>query len=102
MDFHVTTKYLGPTNTKGARIMAKCYGIGKVVVDYDYSVNLWERHVNAALALIAKGGIVGSEKDIVSAALLEAGYSLVFSFQNDVKFSSSLPTGLDLSLPIHS
>ncbi len=43
----VEIKYLGPTNTKGSRIRAKC-NQGSVIVGYDYGVNDDMRALNAA------------------------------------------------------
>ena len=49
----IRTKYIGPTNHRGARIKAYSWA-GSVTVDYDYSLNEEERHAKAALALIEK------------------------------------------------
>lgn len=51
----ITTKYLAPTNTQGARIKAKC-AAGQLVVEFDYALNEDERHQKAAEALRDKLG----------------------------------------------
>ena len=48
----IITKYLGPTNTRGSRIVAKCRN-GKKTVSYDHSLNADANHKAAADALIA-------------------------------------------------
>lgn len=48
----IITKYLGPTNSRGGRIVAKCWN-GKKTVSYDHSLNADANHKAAADALIA-------------------------------------------------
>jgi hypothetical protein len=50
----IETKYIGPTNTKGARIKASAWA-GSVTIPYDYS-GTEKAHWRAALALIEKYG----------------------------------------------
>ena len=47
----IITKFIGATNTRGARIKASAWA-GSVVIPYDYSGD--EAHRQAASALIAK------------------------------------------------
>jgi hypothetical protein len=63
----IETKYLGPTNHKGARIVAKC-DAGRVVVSYDHALGIYGNHEAAAKALLRKlewtgrwvgGGVAG-------------------------------------------
>ena len=54
----IITKYHGPTNTRGSRISAACWG-GKVSVSYDHGLNATENHEAAAGALIVKMGWSG-------------------------------------------
>jgi hypothetical protein len=49
----IVTRYIGPTDHRGARISARAYG-GRVTVPYDYGSR--EPHDDAALALMAKMG----------------------------------------------
>lgn len=51
----IITKYLGPTNFRGSRIKAKCYG-GSVTVSYRCELNTDQNHLEAAKALQAKMG----------------------------------------------
>lgn len=49
----IVTRYLGPTNTRGARIKAACNG-GSIVLSWDYENNALENHRAAAEALRLK------------------------------------------------
>lgn len=49
----ITTKYIGPTNTRGSRIKAKAFA-GSITVHYDHALNIEENHANAAKALADK------------------------------------------------
>lgn len=49
----IETRYLGPTNTKGGRIKAECWG-GNITIGYDHALNSDEAHKAAAVALIEK------------------------------------------------
>ena len=49
----IETKYLGPTNTLGSRVKAKCSG-GQVIIDWDCALNGSDNHAEAAKALIKK------------------------------------------------
>jgi hypothetical protein len=51
----ITTKYFGPTNTRGARIKASCPA-GSVSVPYDDELNTEEMHTAAFKVLVAKLG----------------------------------------------
>lgn len=49
----IQTKFLGPTNTKGARV--KAFSVhGSVTIHWNYSKNVIENHIAAAEALAAK------------------------------------------------
>jgi hypothetical protein len=54
----ITTKFLGPTNHRGARIKARAH-VGSVTVGWDYSLSSCENHTAAALALAEKWGWEG-------------------------------------------
>lgn len=47
----IETKYLGPTNFKGARIKAQC-AAKALTIGYNHALNLEDNHINAAYALI--------------------------------------------------
>lgn len=57
----ITTKYLGPTNTRGARIKATAVGRNRsVTVSYPHTLVLGAAHMAAARALVIK---LNSEPD---------------------------------------
>jgi len=51
----IATKYLGPTNHRGSRIVATCEA-GRLVVPLDYALNTVQNHAAAAIALARKLG----------------------------------------------
>lgn len=51
----IVTKYLPPTNHKGARVVAKA-AAGRLVVHWDHSLNVADNHAAAARALVEKLG----------------------------------------------
>lgn len=55
----IITKYMGPTNTKGARIKATCES-GSLTISYDHDLDSDGNHRAAAEALCAKIGLVSS------------------------------------------
>lgn len=65
----ITTKYLGPTNSRGARIKATCQA-GSITIPYAYEGGIGACHAKAAQALIKKLDLkwgdkftVGSDND---------------------------------------
>ena len=73
----ITTKFIGPTNTRGSRIKASAYA-GSITVGYSHELNSDENHRAAAEALCAKMGWPGSDT-LISADLPKSGYVFVFS-----------------------
>lgn len=55
----ISVKYHGPTNTKGARMVARC-DAGRVTVPWDYGVSVERNAVAACEALLAKLGWEGT------------------------------------------
>ena len=51
----IRTKYLGPTNTRGARIKATCEA-GNLTISYRYNLNTSDMHRKAAFDLLDKLG----------------------------------------------
>ena len=51
----ITTRYLGPTNCRGSRIVAQC-AARRIIVSWDYELNTEDNHKAAAKALIAQLG----------------------------------------------
>ncbi len=49
----IQTRFLGPTNSRGARVRATCEA-GSVTVAWDHALHIGENHVAAAKALAAK------------------------------------------------
>lgn len=49
----IVTKYLGPTNTRGSRIVASVPST-RLTVSWDYRLNIEENHAAAATALARK------------------------------------------------
>ena len=55
----ITTKYIGPSNTRGSRIKAKA-AAGSITMHYDCALNTEANHAKAAEALARKFGWAGS------------------------------------------
>jgi hypothetical protein len=54
----VQTKYIGPTDHRGARVKAKNMASGKsVTISWDHGLSVFENHAMAARALYEKLGI---------------------------------------------
>lgn len=65
----ITTKYLGPTNTKGARVVASSKGPNQTyrrVIGWDYELEAEANHTQAARALADSIGV--SHRDFVRAS----------------------------------
>jgi hypothetical protein len=76
----IVTKRLGPTNTKGSRIKAKCQA-GSMIVPWDHALDVEANHKAAAASLIAKlGWDVDPYPHWYAGALPDdTGYAIVFS-----------------------
>lgn len=73
----IVTKYLGPTNTRGARIKATA-DAGSVTVGYDHSAH--NAHDVAVVALREKLGWAGEYGDMIRGSLPgNGGYVYVFA-----------------------
>ncbi len=57
----ITTKYHGPTNTRGSRVSASDEDGNRVSLPYDHALNQDEMHDAAALALCAKMKWIGHD-----------------------------------------
>ena len=51
----IKTKYFGPTNVKGSRIIAAC-DAGRITMSYNYAANIGDSHREACEALRDKLG----------------------------------------------
>ena len=49
----ITTKYFGPTNTRGARVKASC-SRGSITVSRNHALSIEENHAEAKKALVEK------------------------------------------------
>ena len=58
----ITTKYLGPTNSRGSRVKATCQA-GSVTVSWDHALSSEQNHTAAAEALASKLGWIGDDSD---------------------------------------
>lgn len=71
----ITTKYLGATNTRGARIVASDQDNNRVVIPYPHELNTEQAHEAAAKALCLKMQWTGR----LIAGSLNRGYVFVFA-----------------------
>lgn len=81
----ITTKFLAPTNHKGARIKASA-DAGHVTVDWDYSLNVEGNHKAAAKALVSHLGWSGVWH---GGALPGTGYAFVCQAEASDAFTAS-------------
>ncbi len=54
----IRTRYHGPTNSRGSRIIAKC-GAGSVTMPYNHALNLDGNHAAAARLMLERMGWTG-------------------------------------------
>jgi hypothetical protein len=71
----ITTKYLGPTNSRGSRIKATACGTS-VTISYDHSLSAEEAHKAAAIALCTNFGW-GNYGNLISGSI-ENGFVFLF------------------------
>lgn len=72
----LTTRYVNPTNHRGAGILVRC-GTSKMFVPYPYELNTHQSHAYAALQFVQKMGWSG---DLVMSALNNSTINYVFTF----------------------
>jgi hypothetical protein len=77
----IQTKYLSPTNSRGARIKASC-AAGSITISYPYELSGQAVHRKAAEALVAKLGWTDLP-ELLGGCLPDNSYCFVFN----VKFS---------------
>lgn len=70
----ITTKYAGPTNSRGGRIIASA-DAGRVTVSWDHSLDVFENHKKAAEAYCKKKGWTGR----LIGGGVKSGYVWVFA-----------------------
>lgn len=71
----IKTKYKGPTNTRGSRIIASDEDGNRITISYPYELSREAVHLAAATALCAK---MGWTRDLIGGSL-KNGYVFVFS-----------------------
>ncbi len=70
----ITTRYMGPTNTRGARILATDVDKNRVTIPYPYELSGQDVHQAAAKALCEK---MGWEGELIGGST-KRGYVFVF------------------------
>jgi hypothetical protein len=86
--YGITTRYVGPTNSRGSRIVATMAGGSKrpsVAVSYAYELNELGRHTLAAMALVdsineAEGPLSIDAVKIVGACATAEGYTFTIAW----------------------
>ena len=73
----ITTKYHGPTNTRGSRVSASDSDGNRVSIPYDHALNSEEAHRKAAVALCAR--MKWSGADTMVGGSIKNGYVFVFT-----------------------
>jgi hypothetical protein len=69
----IVTKYLGPTNVRGARIKAAC-DAGTVTIPYPHELGGYDVHAAAAMELVRKLGWQGRGKWACGSLPNQAGF----------------------------
>lgn len=73
----ITTKYLGPTNSRGSRVKASAQA-GSITVEWDDALNPPDNHAAAALAFAQKYDWDKHAKRMIGGALPDgSGYAFV-------------------------
>lgn len=75
----ILTKYLGPTNSRGARIKATC-AAGSITISYPYDLSGQAVHRKAAESLVSKLGWVDTYYGgLLGGQLANGDYTFVFN-----------------------
>lgn len=77
----ILTRYLGPTNTRGARIVASAEGVARLTVGYPHELDSEAAHAKAAEALANKYGwlqINSLKRGLVSGGLPNGDWAHCF------------------------
>ena len=73
----ITTKYHGPTTTRGSKISASDKDGNRVYISYDYALNSEDAHRKAAVALCSTMNWSGA--DTMVCGSIKNGYVFVFT-----------------------
>lgn len=77
----IVTKYIGPTDTKGARIKATC-DAGSITVPYPYELSGADVHANAAMALVRKLGWDAYPQSWICGSVGNGNIAYVFVYED--------------------
>ena len=92
----VVTKFLGPTNTRGSRVNAKC-AAGSLTVSWDHALSVDGNHASAAKALVEKLGWTCKSAEGYTGVWVAGGLpdqtGNVFTFLHGVHFKGALALG---------
>lgn len=83
----ITTKYHGPTDTKGGRISASGGPGGRVYRPYNHAITVAENHIAAACDLLSRANVKDSGRWVAGSRADGKGYVFVcdshcFGFTN--------------------
>lgn len=86
----IETKWFGPTNVKGSRIIAKAEA-GRIVVPWEHALNVDQNHARAADLLAEKLGWVGPHySPLIGGAVAGSGYVFVFANTESVDWRTRM------------
>jgi hypothetical protein len=85
----ITTKYHGPSNVRGSRIIARAQA-GSIVHGYDHALNPEQNHAAAARKLVEKLGWTRAAgySNLIGGALHTGEYAWVFTDSNSPAIST--------------
>lgn len=75
----IVTRYLGPTDTKGARVKAACEA-GSLTVSWSYAIGTEENHDRAAHALAERLGWLDERTVIIGGTLPRTNWHRCYVF----------------------
>lgn len=74
----IETKYLGPTDFRGSRIIARTDNGQRITVPYDHALSGVYVHAQAAFALIDANPLWGADIQSLTCAATREGYVFLF------------------------
>lgn len=77
----ITTRYAGPTNTRGARVIARSVAAGTKAIAWNYALSPYQNHEAAALSVAREQDFIAwTDAEVPSAALPDgSGYVFLFA-----------------------
>ena len=76
----ITTRYVGPTNSRGARVIARSVAMGTKAIAWNYEISPYQNHETAART-IACEECEGWRREDAPGAQLPDGSGYVFLFE---------------------